>query len=565
MAKYRITHSAEGLPGSSLAFKTGNWRDDRIPVHHPQAAPCHAVCPAGENPQAWLALVEQDDLFGAWRKLVEVNPLPAITGRVCPHPCETGCNRGQYDEAISMHGVERFLGDEAIRQQWAYDVPLLAADAPRVAVVGAGPGGLSAAYHLRRLGHRVTLIEREPVPGGILRTALPAYRLPRDVLDSECERLLAIGIDCRFHTSVGRDVTLQELHDDYAAVFLAPGAQQPRPWSADGATPGDLHPGLRILNQWTGVGEVAAMKSAAVIGGGNTAIDVARVLRRAGVAEVHVITHREMPAPDLPPYACMTANPREIEQAIEEGVTIHAYRGVTRLVLKGGHTIGVEMVHMKRLYDSNGRLQRVPFEGTETVLHVDQVIPATGQQVDPEGFEELLAGKGAFAIQPTGETDHAGIYAGGDAAAGGEGTVAAAIGDGRRAAQAIHARLNKREPQPEPAQEPIAYASLNLHYYDYAARTHAPMLPVEQRQGDAEVEGVIGSEGAAAEAKRCFSCGQCLACDNCWSLCPDNAVLKTDEVLADGSFYVFDYDYCKGCGICAVECPCGFIEMAKEG
>ncbi len=557
-----LTRGAYGKAGSSLTFKTGTWRTHR-PVHHPMPAPCHATCLAEENPQAWLALLEQGDVERAWGEIVAVNPLPAITGRVCPHPCETACNRGQYDEAVCIHGGERFVGDQAIEAGWKYEVPDLPASARAVAVVGAGPAGLSAAYHLRRRGYRVGLFEREKLAGGILRTALPAYRLPRAVLDAECERLLAIGLETHFHTSLGKDVSLRELQDDYAAIFLAPGAQRPRPWSAAGAVPADLHVGVHLLNQWVEFGAVPEMKSAAIIGGGNTAIDVARVLRRAGVEEVHVITHRELPDPELPPHACMTANPNEIEQALAEGVMIHAHHGVTRLILYGGRVAGVEMVRMKKLFDEQGQLRRVPFEGTEEILHVDQVIPAVGQQVEDEGIEEILGGKPYLEADRWGRTAHAGIFTGGDAR-GGTGTVAASVADGRRAAAAMDAFLGGGEIDIREVSAAIAFKHLNLHYYEHKPRAPMPLLPVEKRRGDEEVESGLNRDQARDEAGRCFSCGQCLACDNCWTLCPDNAVLKTEEMPADGSPYVFDYDYCKGCGICASECPCGFIRMEEE-
>lgn len=557
-----LTRGAYGLPGSSLAFKTGTWRTQK-PMHHPMAAPCHTTCLAEENPQAWLALIEQGELQQAWETLVAINPLPAITGRVCPHPCETGCNRGQYDEPICMHGAERFLGDEALRSGWAYNVPAIDEHAPNIAVVGAGPAGLSAAYHLCRLGYRASLFEREKIAGGVLRTALPAYRLPRDVLNSECEHLLAIGLDERFHTVLGKDVSIQELLDDFAAIFLGPGAQKPREWSAEGAVPSDLHEGVHLLNQWVEFGAVPDMHSAAVIGGGNTAIDVARVLIRAGVNDVHVITHRELPDPELPPHACMTANPNEISQAIAEGVIMHPHHGITRLILRGERAVGVELVHMKKLYDEEGHLHRVPFEGTEEILHVDQVIPAIGQQVDAAGMEELLAGEASMSIDHWGRTAHAGIFAGGDAR-GGPGSVARAVADGRRAAEGIHAFIHQQEVLRQDEVGAIAFQHLNMHYYNHAQQATIPVLPVDQRKMDAEVEGGLDKGKAMAEAARCLSCGQCLACDNCWTLCPDNAVLKTKQMPEDGSPYVFDYDYCKGCGICASECPCGFIRMEEE-
>lgn len=558
----QIPPGAFAQPGTSLEFKTGSWRVQR-PVHRHRAAPCHAACPAGEDAQAYLARVEVGDLQGAWETLVSANPLPAITGRVCPHPCETACNRGQYDEAIGIHAVERFLGDEALRREWPYPVPAPGSDAPRVAVVGAGPAGLAAAYHLLRGGCRVTLVEALAAAGGTVRTAIPRYRLPLDTLEAETARLLALpGLDFRSHTQLGRDVSLEELRSEHAALFLAPGRRKGQEWNADFAIPGDLHTGLHLLETWVAEGTLPDHPGAvAIVGGGNTAVDLSRVLRRQGVPSVHLITHQRIPAPGVPAEDAMRANPREVAQAVEEGVTIHEHRGVRRLILRGERVVGMELVHMKKLPDADGRLQRVAFEGTETVLHVDHVIPAIGQEVDPAGFEALVE-RGRIPVDPwwgrvQGQTH---LFAGGDAR-GDHGSVSEAVGDGRRAALGILAVLAGESLEPPTPPEPVPFSDLNLHYFEPAPAAREPVLPPQERRGLEEVEGGLDLHGVRHEAHRCLSCGECLACDNCWTLCPDQAVLKTRERAADGSHYVFDYDYCKGCGICARECPTGYIRM----
>jgi formate dehydrogenase (NADP+) beta subunit len=552
------------LPGTSLEYHTGAWRLQR-PLHLHRAAPCHAACPAGEDPQAYLARLDEGDPRAAWENLILANPLPAITGRVCPHPCEGGCNRAYYDEAIGIHGVERFLGDEAIRNDWAYPLTPLAPDAAPVAVVGAGPAGLSAAWHLRRLGHRVTLFEARPEAGGVCRSALPPYRLPRKVLDAEISRLLACDIAFEPRRRLGRDFTLDELRAGYRAVFLGPGTQAGRPWNVDGVTPRDLHHGLALLEEWIDVGKVPAMASVAIIGGGNTAIDLARVLKGSGVSEVHVITHDGPPGPDTPAHEVMPALAREIAQAIEEGVVIHPHRGVNRLLLRGERVVGIELVHMRKLARDNGRLERVAFEGTETVLHVDQVIPSIGQVVDPEGLASLLKGDDFLSADAdTGRlAQFQDVHVGGDAR-GDHGTVAEAVGDGRRAALAIDARLRGRTGTGLANPAPVAFAQLNVNYFDHAPRADETILPIARRNLEREIAGGYDAGQAAAEAARCFSCGECLACDNCWTLCPDQAVLKGAAPFADGSRYLFDYDYCKGCGLCANECPSAYIVMEEE-
>jgi Pyruvate/2-oxoacid:ferredoxin oxidoreductase delta subunit len=260
----------------------------------------------------------------------------------------------------------------------------------------------------------------------------------------------------------------------------------------------------------------------------------------------------------------MPAIPREVEEALEEGVNIHEYRGIRRLILRGERVVGVELVHMKKLPQNSGKLKRIAFEGTETILNVEQVIPAVGQVMDPTGMEKILENRHFLKVDAAEQVvGHAGLYAGGDAT-GKAGTVTAAVGDGRRAAAAIDCALQTRA-LPERVKTPaLGFKQLNLHYYEPMPRVQEPTLPLEQRLGDAEITTTLTSPQIARESLRCFSCGNCLACDNCWTLCPDSAVLKTKELASDGSHYVFDYDYCKGCGLCAHECPCGFIEMKEE-
>ncbi|MGE5546022.1 MAG: NAD(P)-binding protein [Solirubrobacterales bacterium] len=563
-----MTRGAFAKAGTSLAFKTGTWRNAK-PVHIHAAAPCHRACPAGEDQQDWLARLQEGRPREAWESLVRANPMPAVTGRVCPHPCESACNRGKLDQPVAIHSLERWLGDEAIRNGWAY--PLAAGErarSERVAVVGAGPSGLSAAYHLVRRGFNVVLFDAMPEAGGLLRSAIPPTRLPRDVLDKEIARILAMGVEFRPRTALGRDITLDELRNDFDAVFLGIGAGRSRHWDVDGAVPADLHEGLGLLKEWLVVGALPTPKAVAIHGGGNTAVDLARVMKRAGVAEVHVITASGLPGPETEPDDVLNVVPREYEQAVEEGVIFHDHRTINRLIMRGSKVVGVEMVRLKKLPDGKGRKTRVAFEGTETVLHVDMVVPAIGEVVEPKGVEVLLAGHDYFKADLFGRMDsQPGVFVGGDARdwlkGYPNGTVTAAIGDGRRAAEAIDALLSGRTPVEE-ARPPIAYEKLNLNYYEGAARVELPTLPIEKRNDSDEIEGGPTATQALAEATRCFSCGNCLACDNCWTLCPDSAVIKTVEAASDGSHYVFDYDYCKGCGLCAHECPCGYIAMQAE-
>jgi len=556
----KLTRGSVAYPGSSLRYHTGSWRMQR-PLHHHRAAPCHSACPAGEDAQAWLALVEEERFREAWETLVRANPLPAITGRVCHHPCERACNRGLYDEPIAIHHVERWLGDRALQEGWSYPEPLAHPEHKQVAVIGAGPAGCSTAWHLHQLGITAHLYEARPVPGGLLRSALPPYRLPRDILEAELERLLAAsGIEFRPSQQLGRDFSLAELKREYSAIMLAPGTQRSRKWDIDGATPHDLHVGLDLLERWLDVGTLPDWSSVAIVGGGNTAIDLARVIRHAAGAEVHVITHSSLPGNGQTPIDAMSAIPREVEQALEEGVTIHEHRGVQRLVLRGEQVVGLELVHRKELPDGADGKRYVSFEGTESLLHVDQVIPAIGQEVDPSGMEHLLDHAPFLHADEHGHvTGHSDIYCGGDAR-GDRGTVSAAIGDGRRVAQAIAHTLQHAETWIERT-ETVTFDQLNTHYFEPRSRARAPVLPVAERSAEAEVTGGLAQTAAVGEGQRCLSCGNCMHCDNCWTLCPDVAVLKSRDSEPG---YVFDYDYCKGCGLCAHECPTGYIVMQDE-
>ncbi|MGD9000831.1 MAG: FAD-dependent oxidoreductase, partial [Granulosicoccaceae bacterium] len=428
MSSKLFTRGGFAYPATSMQFKTGTWRVQK-PVHQYKHAPCHAACPAGEDPQAYIAKLYDGHLQQAWETLVAANPLPAITGRVCHHPCETGCNRGQYDEAVAIHSIERFLGDQAIEHNWPYPVEVVKDTDSQVAVVGAGPAGLSCAYHLTRLGHKVTLFTALGEAGGTLH-AIPGYRLPDSVIEAEASRVLDIGIDFRPHHRLGRDIHIDELRQEFKAVFLAVGTQLAKDWSVAGVTPRDLHVGLTVLKEWMAVGSVPEAHSVAVVGGGNTAVDLSRVLKRAGIPEVHIITSNGLPSEDAAATDLMRAVPREIEQALEEGVIIHPHRGIRRLLLRGEQVVGLEMVHMKKMPAEDGGFKRIAFEGTETVLHVDQVIPAIGQVINPIGLESLLEGEPVLQVDQFGQIPgHAGLFAGGDACNKSGGTVTAAVGD----------------------------------------------------------------------------------------------------------------------------------------
>ena len=561
----QITRGTWAEAGTSLDFKTGNWRSTQRPVHIHAKAPCHGACPAGEDQQAWFAELQLGHPEAAWRSLVAANPLPGVTGRVCPHPCETACNRVQLDGALAIHNVERWLGDEAVAQGWDYPVAPPADDAPTVAIVGAGPGGLSAAYHCVQLGMRAEIFEALPEAGGLLRSAIPPTRLPRAALDGELNRLLDLpGITLNLRQRLGRDITIDGLRESFAAVLLAPGCEMPKPWSVKGAVPADLHEGLALLRDFMDHGALpeAAKGDVIVHGGGNTAMDICRIMKRAGAKSVTLITASGLPGPNTAPDDLINVVPRELEEALEEGIEIIDHATVSRLIMKGSRVTGVEIVALKKEKGKDGRKRRVEFEGTERVISVDMVVPCVGEQVLPEAFEGLLDGAYFWPDNTPGRIAPR-VFAIGDSR-GNRGTVAAAIGDGRIAAEAVAAELAGEEDPATDTRAEMAFDGLNTSYYAGSVRVPVAKLPVPERTFDAEIEGAISRAEALAEAQRCLSCGNCLACDNCWTMCPDNAVIKTVEMASDGSHYVFDYDYCKGCGLCAEECPTGFIQSVPE-
>ncbi|OIP83813.1 MAG: hypothetical protein AUK37_06680 [Rhodobacterales bacterium CG2_30_65_12] len=561
----QITRGQWAGAGTSLDFKTGSWRSTQRPVHIHAKAPCHVSCPAGEDQQAWFALLQEHRAEEAWASLVNANPMPGVTGRVCPHPCETACNRVQVDGALAIHNVERWLGDEAVRLGWDYPVVAPADNAPTVAIVGAGPGGLSAAYHCVRLGLKAEIFEALPEAGGLLRSALPPTRLPRAALDREIDRIIALpGITLNLRQRLGRDITIDSLRERFDAVLLSPGCELPKPWSVKGAVPADLHEGLQLLRDFMDHGALPDNAKGDVIvhGGGNTAMDICRIVKRSGAKSVTLITASGLPGPNTAPDDLINVVPRELEEAREEGIEIIDHATVSRLIMKGSRVTGVEIISLKKESGKDGRKRRVEFEGTERVVSVDMVVPCVGEQVEPEAFEGYLDGAYFWPDNIYGRMAPR-VFAIGDAR-GSRGTVAAAIGDGRLAAEAVVAELAGEIDPPADARPTMEADGLNTAYYANADRTRVLKLAVSERTFEAEIEGAISRTEALAEAQRCLSCGNCLACDNCWTMCPDNAVIKTTELATDGSHYVFDYDFCKGCGLCTQECPTGYIQSVAE-
>lgn len=527
--------------GSSLANKTGSWRTQR-PVYVDRLPPCNAQCPAGEDIQGWLFHAESGDYETAWRHLVRTNPFPAIMGRVCYHTCESACNRGQLDQAVGINSVEHFLGDEALKRGWRFEPP--AQESGRhVLVVGAGPSGMSAAYHLRRYGHQVTVLEAGPLMGGMMRFGIPQYRLPRDVLDVEMQRVVDLGVTVQLNTRVA---DMQDAMRGYDAAFLAVGAHIAKRAYIPAKDSARILDAVSVLRSMEGEDKPMLGRRVVVYGGGNTAIDVARTARRLGATEAVIVyrrTREKMPAHDF-----------EVEEALEEGVMV---KWLSTIKQAAGDALTIE----KMVLDDQGRPQPT---GEYETLQADSVVLALGQDVDLsllDGVPGLELSDGVVQVEPaTMMTGHPGLFAGGDMVPA-ERNVTVAVGHGRKAARHIDAWLRGVTRAPEPKHAPATWEGLNPWYYSDAPKTLRPQLDLARRASSFdEVQGGLTEDNALFEARRCLSCGNCFECDNCYGVCPDNAVIK----LGPGRRFAINYDYCKGCGVCAAECPCGAIEMVAE-
>jgi 2-oxoacid:acceptor oxidoreductase delta subunit (pyruvate/2-ketoisovalerate family) len=528
-------------PGSSLTNLTGTWRTAR-PEYLDRLPPCNNACPAGENIQGWLFHAESGDYEQAWRVLVENNPLPAVMGRVCYHPCESACNRAQIDEAVGINSVERFLGDEAIKRGWKFAAPP-AATGKKVLVVGAGPSGLSAAYHLARMGHRVEIHEAGPLAGGMMRFGIPKYRLPREVLDAEVQRILDLGVALKLNTKVEQiEQTLKE--GGFDAAFLAVGAHIGKRAMIPAGDASHIVDAVSVLRSMEGEEKPMLGRRVVVYGGGNTAVDVARTVKRMGGEPIIVYRRTRDKAP---------AHDFEIEEALQEGVMI---KWLSTIKQAGAGEITVEKMEL----DDKGFPQPT---GEFEKLEADSVVLALGQDVDLsllEGVPGLEVKDGVVQVGANMMTGRPGIFAGGDMVPS-ERTATVAVGHGKKAARHIDAWLRGEVYTPPPKHELAEFGKLNTWYYSDAHKTVRPMLDMLRRKTSFdEVQGGLDESNALFEARRCLSCGNCFECDNCYGVCPDNAVIK----LGPGKRFEFNYDYCKGCGLCVAECPCGAIKMVAE-
>ncbi|MDA0164981.1 NAD(P)-binding protein [Solirubrobacter ginsenosidimutans] len=517
---------------------------ERRPEYVDLLPPCNAGCPAGEDIQGWLAHMQADEPELAWRALTADNPFAAIHGRVCYHPCESVCNRANLDSAVSIHSVERYLGDLALERQWRFEPPP-APSGKRVLVIGAGPSGLSAAYHLARLGHAVEIRDAGPEPGGMMRYGIPAYRLPRDVLSGELERIAAMGV--RFTANhVVSDLDAERREGAFDAVFVAVGAHLSKRVEIPAVDAGPIVDAVSFLRDVASGEHPVIGRRVAVYGGGNTAMDAARTARRLGAEETLVVyrrTREQMPALE-----------EEALDAEREGIRLNWLRTIKTFE---GPELSVEVMEL----DDSGFPQPT---GRFETLAADTVILALGQETDT-GFMRTVPGvefdrDGTVQVSNAMMTGAAGVFAGGDMVPS-ERTVTIGVGHGKRAAREIDAWLRDLDGERPPKHPVATYEMLNLWYFGDAARRRQPEVePADRVAAFGEVVGGLSAKDAKFESHRCLSCGNCIECDGCLGACPEDAVIK----LGKGHGYEFNYGNCTGCGACYEQCPVHSIEMTPE-
>jgi len=535
--------------------KTGSWRT-RTPLFSNMLPPCTDGCPAGIKIRDYLAMVEDGKLAKAVQLLKTDNPIPAITGRVCYHPCESSCNRKNFDEAIAIHSIERFVGDYGSGMQTPDKKAVAGTD--KIAIIGSGPAGLSAAFYLASKGYPVTVFEALPLAGGMLRVGIPAYRLPRDILDNEIEGIKKLGVEIKTGVALGKDITFDGLlQDGYKAVFVATGAHKASELGIPGENSKGVVNGIDFLRDMHLGKKVKAGKKTVVIGGGNVAIDAARSALRLGANEVTIIYRRTR--------AEMPAREEEISACEAEGIKIEYLTAPVRILDKAGKVTGAECQRMQLgKPDKSGRKSAVPVSGSEFTIAVDMIIPAIGQTPELSfiGKDEIIkiSAGGTLTVDAKNLlTGRSGVYAGGDVVSG-PATVVDAIAAGKKAALAIDAAF-KGVPLQEAAKgKVIEYADLNVDYFAEAPRQKESELSAGKRKSSfEEVSTGLAEADVLSEVKRCFHCGACNLCAVCSTMCPEGILSAKTE-----TGWKPDLDQCKGCGICANECPRGALEMALD-
>jgi len=537
------------------------------PRYVPKTAPCIRGCPNGIDIRGWVTTIAQAAEYGrthneaydrAWRIITDRNPFPAVCGRVCPHPCEDACNRKDKDGAVAINALERFVGDFGIERRLSLSRLTETAHPEKIAVIGAGPAGLSCAYQLARRGYAVTVFEAFSQPGGMLRYGIPAYRLPRNVLDAEIQRILDLGVELRCNTIIGKDIDLEEIRRQYPAIFVGIGAHKGLTLGIPGEDAPNVLTGTGFLNQINRGVAVDVGDHVIVVGGGDTAIDAARVSKRlvtdaarvsrrlgASVTVIYRRTRQEMPA-----------IPLDVEGALEEGIRIEYLVAPVAVVKTDGKASALRCIRTQLGEpEASGRRRPLLVPGTEFNLPASTIIAAVSQAPEFDGLDALHQGGHGITPDRWGATGFDGIYTGGDDVQ--IGLAILAISQGRFAAEAIDARFRGRTLEP-PTELPIIKSDrIKLGWYPDAPRHERAHVPVESRGMETEIEQGLSEGAAFDEAKRCMSCGMCFDCETCWMYCTNNCFVK----LPKGEHYTVKLELCNGCQKCAQECPCGYIEM----
>jgi NADPH-dependent glutamate synthase beta subunit-like oxidoreductase len=532
--------------GSSHLNKTGSWRTMK-PVYLDRLPPCNKACPTGENIQGWLSLAEEKNYQGAWELLTRDNPFPAIMGRVCYHPCENSCNRGQLDLPVGINSVERFIGEQGLIHNWQFTPG--EDTGKKVMIIGAGPSGLSAAYHLRRFGHAVTIYEASEKAGGMLRYGIPKYRLPREKLNAEIFRIEKMGVVIHLNHRID-DIEKAKLEGGFDAVLICIGAQKSHLIDFEGEKNLPILDALTVLRDTEEEHPNQLIGHVVVYGGGNSAMDVARTAIRMGAPDVTVITRQEREN--------MSAHKYEIKESLEEGAQLINLRTIAAV---NGNELKLERMKISEEHHSGKR--DVVATGEFEIIEADVLVLAVGQIMENDLFDNnnsITIENNTIQIDSSMQTTQNGIFAAGDAVPS-QRSVTTALGHGKKAARNINAWLAGEVFKPAPQNEVATFDKMEPWYYTDAPRTVQPLLDaVRRKNGFAEVVGDLDIDCADYEARRCMSCGNCFECDNCYGICPDNAIKK----LGRGKGFEFKYDYCKGCGMCESECPCGAIAMITE-
>lgn len=566
--------------------ETGTWRYLR-PSYAERAPACQGSCPTSNDIERWIRLFEKGEAAKAYEAATIENPFPGIMGRICFHPCMDGCNRNELGGSVNINMLERCIGD-AMGDRLPPAEPFFPKTGKRVAVIGSGPAGLACAYHLTRLGHEVSVFEKEKEPGGMLRYGIPSYRLPKGVLDREIKRLSEMGIKLHLSSPIRDATKLQELRQDYGALFIATGAHRARAMGVPDEKSEGVMSGLEMLWQVASGKKPNLGKTVLVVGGGNTAVDAARTARRLG-SDVTILYRRSR--------AEMPASEEEIEDAEDEGVRIEILVSPKNVVLKNGRAAGLICQRMKLGEpDESGRCRPIPIDGSETTFEASSILSAIGEDIDTCIIPSALhIEHGVLATRPGGRTEWHNVFAGGDLIDAPR-TVVGALSSGKKSAIAIDCHLREDDFEIAFAQSRLAdtdyalisryveyrggrrmpfsttsemdrpneivkFDDLNIAYFTSSKPVQTPKIPLDLRLGHnpfAEVKPLPPDEDSRTELGRCFHCGRCTECDNCYIYCPDVSIAKKD-----GGFEI-DYRYCKGCGVCVAECPRAAMRMSEE-